>query len=210
VPRGRKKGQRAVSSLYDYQEEHGEFAPLEEESWDYSGCIEWKDTGPYSRGTKTMVVTPKGVEMAKKLRARHCNTAIIAHLLGAKKTTFNDAVKRQPELQEAMESGRGIGEHHIVMGLVRAANAGFAPALMYLGKVLYGHRENDTPQTNVSNVTIQLPASMTLEQMRQLKAEGLTVNQLPMPNFDEIGDELKGEVVYAEGQEASVPDDSKH
>jgi hypothetical protein len=191
LAQGRKKGSPAVKAVYDAMEAGDQFPTLDAETWDYSGCVE-KEDALYGRGHQRSVVTPKGIDICRKLRSMHYNLKLVAYLIGLKSSsTLKDCAKRQPELAEALEAGEALSEAHLVTTVVRAANSGFAPAAMFLLKCMHGYRENDAPQNNVSNVTIQLPASMTLEQMRQLKAEGLTVNQLPQSTEDE----LVGEVV---------------
>lgn len=166
-----------------------EFPPLPCESLDATDCIE-KRPALYG-GPAVNYVTPKGVELCHVMRAQAMPLSVIAHKLGISKTTLSDCMRRQPELQEAMETGHGKGEANLILQLHRAAMSGFAPAAMFLLKTMYGHREMDAPPDFKPNIILHLNAPLDPDAYARVVAAGGVVPEL----MTGPPDELEGEVV---------------
>lgn len=170
-----------------------EFPPLPSELLDLTGCTEKVDA-LYGRGHQRTVITEKGADACRMMRADGMPLSVIAWKLGIPTSTLKDCIKRQPELKEAMAVGQQQDEYEHILNLRRAAKAGNPIPSIFLLKAMHGYRENDAPTVNVSNISLQLPQSLTDEDLARLAAKNLTVYDLPEPK-QEDDDELEGEVV---------------
>ena len=109
----------------------------------------------------------------------HPDTAIAQHLNIYRKT-FNEICKRQPEVQEALDRGRGALESVLVHSLVGRAldpkSKGGTTAAIFLLKSRCGYEGTKLPphltinQTNILN--IDLPSAMDMDDYMRRVAAG--------------------------------------
>lgn len=127
------------------------------------GAIDWV-AKPHQ--PKMAVVTPLGLEVIRQLTARGHNRVSVAMHMGISGKTLNQCIKRQPEVEEALEVGKAILDHDIHDELYRQGKKGYAPALMFLAKCRLGWRESDVPDTK-PNVQVVVVGPQSLDDWRQ-------------------------------------------
>ena len=110
-------------------------------------------------------VTELGLELIRQLTARGHNRVSIAMHMGISGKTFNQCVKRQPEVEQALEVGKAILDHDIHDALYQQGKAGYAPALMFLAKCRLGWRETDVPETK-PNVQVLVVGPQSMDDWR--------------------------------------------
>lgn len=131
-------------------------------------------------GTPTIKITPYGCQIIEFYAANALPHELIAKRLGISKPALMRRAMEQPEVAEALAVGHAENAFELMECLMGMARRGNVIAAIYLTKVLHKWRDNDPiQQTTQNNVVIQLPGSMTLEELKQLAASGVSPMQLP-------------------------------
>ncbi len=127
-------------------------------------------------------ITPKGCDIIQKYyRAGLCATSI-ANRIGLTPSTLSACKKRQPEVALAFEYGKAELEDECSDLLMNMARRGNVIALIYFSKARLGWRDADQVQIGASNVTIHLPAAMSIDDLKRLRENGVTPMQLQQAN----------------------------
>lgn len=136
-------------------------------------------------------VTATGIRVIEKMAANGCKLESIAAALGISHDTLQACRQRQPEVQDAIDSGRAVMHDELVDILMQQAREGaFVPAIFLL-KTRFGYREGvqieGSIDVNHTGGVLVVPAEMTVEQYLAKKAaEGdlidVTPSGWPNPN----------------------------
>jgi hypothetical protein len=129
-------------------------------------------TAPYT-------VTPAGLKVIEAMAAEGQDQATIARKLGLHRKTLMDIVKRCPDVEEVMASGKALLADELTHHLLTAARKGNVVAAIYLTKARLGWVEGDRPETR-PNIIINLPDAATPE--AYLRA--VSVMEQPKPKDD--------------------------
>lgn len=162
-----------------------------------SDAVEWVDpTGateevfpsdnernPYSgskgKGRSTVKITAYGCQLVEFYAAQGLPHALIAKRLGMGEMGFRCRMQDQPEVCEALSRGMADNEYELGECLMGMARRGNVIAAIYLTKCMHKWRDNDpVQQLQQNNVVIQLPGSMSLEDLKTLAASGVSPMQL--------------------------------
>lgn len=117
------------------------------------------------------VVTAKGLELIEQLAANGHPETAISKQLHIDPKTLRAIRRRQPEVQTALDHGRGVLEAELVDILLRHARKGNVVAAIYLSKARCGWRDNGpvpegaSPTTNIN--ILQLPAPLSVDDYRK-------------------------------------------
>jgi hypothetical protein len=122
-------------------------------------------------GRPHIVIGAKGLKIVEALAAKGCLMETIAKALRMSHDTLEACRRRQPEVQAALDRGRGVLHDELVSILVQQARAGqFVPA-MFLLKTRFGYKEGVHVDMNVEHGgVLVVPAEMTVEQYLAKKA----------------------------------------
>jgi hypothetical protein len=128
-----------------------------------------------AHGAFTVQVLPPGLGVIKRMARNGQSKASIAHSLGISLDKFKDALRAQPEVQEALTVGLAGLEDELANILLTHARSGTKFSLVaaiYLTKARCGWRENDGPPEQRPNVIINLPDSKSPEEwMRTITSQ---------------------------------------
>lgn len=132
------------------------------------------------KGAPTIKITPYGCQIIEFYAANALPHDLIAKRLGISKPALMRRAQEQPEVAEALSAGHAENAFELMECLMGMARRGNVIAAIYLTKVLHKWRDNDPIQQNTqNNVVIQLPGSMSLDDLKQLAANGVSPMQLP-------------------------------
>lgn len=132
-------------------------------------------------GRPHIVIGAKGLKIVEALAAKGCLMETIAKALRMSHDTLEACRRRQPEVQAALDRGRGVLHDELVSILVQQARAGqFVPA-MFLLKTRFGYKEGVQVDMNVDvSGVLVVPAEMTVEEyLAKAEAEGRLVDVTP-------------------------------
>jgi hypothetical protein len=132
-------------------------------------------------GRPHIVIGAKGLKIVEALAAKGCLMETIAKALRMSHDTLEACRRRQPEVQAALDRGRGVLHDELVSILVQQARAGqFVPA-MFLLKTRFGYKEGVQVDMNVEHGgVLVVPAEMTVEDwLARQQAEGNLVDVTP-------------------------------
>ena len=116
-----------------------------------------------------VVVTKAGLEQVRKDAAQGLSNATIAARLGIDRHTLLDVRRRQCEVEEALQRGRGKLEDSLTESLLSAALSGNVVAAIWLTKARLGWHETGPRDGGARvNVQINLPAAMTEKDYRRV------------------------------------------
>lgn len=101
----------------------------------------------------TVEILPNGIELLQRMARDGHNRASMAAALGFGKTTLNSCVKRQPEVEEAIDAGRAVLDHEVHDLLLNLGRKGHVVALIFLAKCRLGWRETE-PEDVKPNIQI--------------------------------------------------------
>ena len=123
------------------------------------------------QGRPHIVIGAKGLKIIEAMAAKGCLLETIAKALRMSHDTLEACRRRQPEVQAALDRGRGVLHDELVSILVQQARAGqFVPA-MFLLKSRFGYKEGAQLDVNVEHGgVLVVPAEMTVEQYLAKKA----------------------------------------
>lgn len=123
------------------------------------------------QGRPHIVIGAKGLRIIEAMAAKGCLLETIAKALRMSHDTLEACRRRQPEVQAALDRGRGVLHDELVSILVQQARAGqFVPA-MFLLKSRFGYKEGAQLDVNVEHGgVLVVPAEMTVEQYLAKKA----------------------------------------
>jgi hypothetical protein len=113
-----------------------------------------------------LVIDAAGLDIIRQMIAKGHDRPSVAAALKMSKSTLSECIKRQPEVEAALEQGRSALHSVIFSALLEQGLKGYAPALMFLAKCRLGWRETDTPETQ-TNVLINLPGTQSMEDWQQ-------------------------------------------
>lgn len=131
-------------------------------------------------GAPALKVTPYGCQVIEFYAANALPHELIAKRLGISKSALMRRAQEQPEVADALSAGHAENAFELMECLMGMAKRGNVIAAIYLTKVLHKWRDNDPIQQNTqNNVVIQLPGSMSLDELKQLAAQGVSPMQLP-------------------------------
>lgn len=122
-------------------------------------------------GRAHYAIGAKGLKIIEEMAAKGCLLETIAKVLRISHDTLEACRRRQPEVQAALDRGRGVLHDELVGILVQQARAGqFVPA-MFLLKSRFGYKEGAQLDVNVDHGgVLVVPAEMTVEQYLAKKA----------------------------------------
>lgn len=146
---------------------------------------------PGQTGRSHWRVEPEGLAVIEELAGRGCHVATIARVLGMGRDAFRECRRRQPEVEEAYQSGLGREHDALVGNLRQAADEGNVAASIYLLKARHGLWDQPTPHsaTNV-NVNVESPGVLVVPQrqsMEEFLAERRDAGMLPnAPRIDTV------------------------
>jgi hypothetical protein len=136
-----------------------------------------------TKGAFTAQVLPNGLDVIKRMARKGHSKASIAASLGISLEKFKEAMRAQPEVQDALIVGAGGLEDELVNILLehaRSKTSKFAVvAAIYLTKTRCGFRENDGPEEARPNIVINLPDSMSREQWTRAITVEVPKGELP-------------------------------
>ena len=122
---------------------------------------------PGETGRSHWRISPLGIQMVSELAARGCHVATIARALGMSIDAFRAARQRQPDAEEAYQTGLAREHDVLVSNLRRLADADNVVANLFLLKARHGYREGSGPEVNVniSNAgVLVVPQKQSMEQ----------------------------------------------
>jgi hypothetical protein len=137
--------------------------------------------GPGSRnGRPHYIIGAKGLKIIEDLSAKGCHQETIAKVLRISHDTLLACRRRQPEVQAALDRGRGVLHDELVSILVQQARAGaFVPAIFLL-KSVFGYKEGAPVEVNLDlGGVLVVPADMTVEEYLARKAEAGEIDPMP-------------------------------
>jgi hypothetical protein len=112
-------------------------------------------------GLTPITVTEAGLEQIRRDSAEGLAISTIADRLGIGRRTFIEVRKRQPEVEEALESGRGLLADELTHLLLKKARQGDTVAMIWLSKARLGWHETGPREAAQVNVqVVNLPAPM--------------------------------------------------
>jgi hypothetical protein len=114
--------------------------------------------GPMPRAT----LTPEGYRALSAMAAEGQDQWSMAAALGMNRSTLQNLIKRDPEVEAALNVGKALLADELTHHLLRAARKGNIVAAIYLTKARLGWREGDAPDVK-PNIIIQLPDAQTPE-----------------------------------------------
>jgi hypothetical protein len=138
--------------------------------------------GPGSRnGRPHYVIGAKGLKIIEELSAKGCHQETIAKVLRISHDTLLACRRRQPEVQAALDRGRGVLHDELVSILVQQARAGaFVPAIFLL-KSVFGYKEGAPVEVNLDlGGVLVVPSDMTVEEYLARKAEAGDIDPMPI------------------------------
>lgn len=108
-------------------------------------------------------------ELIRDLAADGWSIVGIAYRMGVDPKTFNLWLEREPALQDAFALGREQERHTLHNVIYRkAVEKNDVTAAIMLLNSRHGYRSDQGDQGNSTNVTINLPGAMTLQQFTSL------------------------------------------
>ena len=122
-------------------------------------------------GRAHYAIGAKGLKIIEEMSAKGCLLETIAKVLRISHDTLEACRRRQPEVQTALDRGRGVLHDELVSILVQQARAGqFVPA-MFLLKSRFGYKEGAQIDVTVDHGgVLVVPAEMTVQQYLEMKA----------------------------------------
>ena len=122
-------------------------------------------------GRAHYAIGAKGLKIIEEMSAKGCLLETIAKVLRISHDTLEACRRRQPEVQTALDRGRGVLHDELVSILVQQARAGqFVPA-MFLLKSRFGYKEGAQLEVTVDHGgVLVVPADMTVQQYLEMKA----------------------------------------
>lgn len=166
------KGHRSV---YDDIQESDKILPW----YDPSGAV-LRVSGAI--GQPLVVITPEGLEIIRRYVSAGLSQVTICRRMGIGHAMLSKIRKRQPEVEEAFQHGIGELNDECSDMLLNMARRGNVVAAIYFTKARLGWRDNDTPQTHTSNITIHMPASLTIADLKMLQQANMTPMQFQEAN----------------------------
>lgn len=134
-----------------------------------------------NRAQGTVSVAPAGLALLERMFAEGQDYRTVAKALGISGETLRQCRKRQPEVDEAWESGIARLADEITHLLLKHARKGNVVAAIFLAKARLGWREGDAPEAR-ANIVINLPDAATPEAyMRMVGAAVLPGSPPPLP-----------------------------
>lgn len=132
------------------------------------------------QGRPHLVIGARGLKIVEELAAKGVVLDTIAKALRMSHDTLEQCRRRQPEVQAALDRGRGVLHDELVNLLVQQARAGqFVPA-MFLLKTRFGYREGVQVDMNVDlSGVLVVPAEMTVEEYIARKAAAGELDPMP-------------------------------
>jgi hypothetical protein len=117
-----------------------------------------------------IAVTAPGRDLIERLAANGASIETIAAALGISGSTLNEAAKRDPAVQEALDKGHGALETELVGLLMKAAREGDKIAAIFLLKGKRHWRDSTPvePKGDTPNITINLPGAASPEDYRRM------------------------------------------
>lgn len=125
------------------------------------------------RGGRYKPITDDMLPGIQEMAARGLWDREIAQSIGMSPTTFIERKKENPALQAALDAGRAVEHEKLHNALYTAAMNGNIVAAIFLLKARHGYREQDAPRDAASQVVINLPGALPLEQFAK------TINHEP-------------------------------
>lgn len=116
------------------------------------------------RGGRYKPITDDQLPAIQAMAARGLWDKEIAQSLGMAASTFIERKKENPALQAALDAGRAVEHEQLHNALHTAAMAGNIVAAIFLLKARHGYREQDSGRDAPSQVVINLPGAMPLDQ----------------------------------------------
>lgn len=136
--------------------------------------------GVEGAGNRLKTIGRRGLKIVQEMAAKGHSDTAIAERLGIFRGTFSEIIKRQPEVQEALDRGRAELESVLVHTLVSRAldptSKGGTTAAIFLLKSRCGYEGTKLPphltvnQTNILN--IELPSALSMEEYMRRVAAG--------------------------------------
>ncbi len=123
------------------------------------------------QGRPHLVIGARGLKIVEEMAARGVVLDTIAKALRMSHDTLEQCRRRQPEVQAALDRGRGVLHDELVNLLVQQARAGqFVPA-MFLLKTRFGYKEGTQVDVTVDHGgVLVVPAEMTVAEYLAMKA----------------------------------------
>ena len=123
------------------------------------------------QGRPHLVIGARGLKIVEEMAARGVVLDTIAKALRMSHDTLEQCRRRQPEVQAALDRGRGVLHDELVNLLVQQARAGqFVPA-MFLLKTRFGYKEGVQVDMTVDHGgVLVVPAEMTVAEYLAMKA----------------------------------------
>jgi hypothetical protein len=135
-----------------------------------------------TKGAFTVQVLRPGLGVIKRMARNGQSKASIAHSLGISLDKFKDALRAQPEVQEALTVGLAGLEDELANILLTHARSGTKFSLVaaiYLTKARCGWRENDGPPEQRPNIVINLPDSKSPDEWMRAITTNQSKGELP-------------------------------
>jgi hypothetical protein len=130
------------------------------------------------KGVGASFVTADQLPLIEEMAARGCNEITIARACGIRcNKAWQKAREAQPEVADALASGRAVEHDMLVSKLHTLAMGGNAIAAMFLLKCRHGYREGEAQAAPQLNVTISLPGAMAPENYEKVIGHGTTESQ---------------------------------
>ena len=123
-------------------------------------------------GRAHYAIGAKGLKIIEDMSAKGCLLETIAKVLRISHDTLEACRRRQPEVQTALDRGRGVLHDELVSILVQQARAGqFVPA-MFLLKSRFGYKEGAQLDVTVDHGgVLVVPADISVEEYIRRKQE---------------------------------------
>jgi hypothetical protein len=115
-------------------------------------------------GAKRLELTTKGLCKVTELAAIGRTHAVIAHVLGVKKSMFEKLLSDHEEVRDAYDLGKGRLEDRFTDSLMRMADYGNIAATIWMEKTRFGRRDNAPVESGAKHVHIHFPDSVSPEQ----------------------------------------------
>jgi hypothetical protein len=116
------------------------------------------------RGGRYKPITDDMLPAIQEMAAHGLWDREIAQSIGMSPTTFIERKKESPALQAALDAGRAIEHQQLHNALHTAAMNGNIVAAIFLLKTRHGYREQDSARDVASQVVINLPGALPLDQ----------------------------------------------
>ena len=116
------------------------------------------------RGGRYKPITDDMLPAIQEMAARGLWDREIAQSIGMSASTFIERKKENAALQAALDAGRAVEHEKLHNALFTAAMSGNVVAAIFLLKARHGYREQDVQRDAASQVVINLPGAMPLDQ----------------------------------------------